>query len=146
MDALVSVFKFTESWIFRLMWRLSVLFLIVLYFSLIYWTYRDAKKRGAIAFYWAAVVLIFNVFGWLVYLVLRPSEYLEDAKERELEIKAKEALLQKTNLICPACSNPVEDNFLICPYCRKTLKKTCSNCGRVLMREWVVCPYCKTSL
>ncbi|MDP3013147.1 MAG: zinc ribbon domain-containing protein, partial [Candidatus Subteraquimicrobiales bacterium] len=133
-------------WVFKFALRLSVLFLIVLYFSLVYWTYRDAKKRGAIALYWAAVVLIFNIFGWLIYLVLRPSEYIEDTKERELEIKTKEALLEKTNLLCLACGSPVENDFLCCPYCRKTLKKSCPNCSRLLLPGWVVCPYCKTSL
>jgi len=145
-DLLASVIKFFESGLFRLSIRLFFLFIVVLWASLIYWTYRDAEKRGALALYWAAVVFVFNFFGWAVYLILRPPEYLDDARDRELEIRTKEVLLGKGSLTCPACLKPVEGDFLICPYCRKTLKKSCPSCNRPLETGWIICPYCKTAL
>jgi len=98
------------------------------------------------AVYWAMVVLFFNIFGWLIYLMVRPPEYLEDTKERELEIKQKEILLQRTDLICPGCHKPVESDFLVCPHCLKELKQACPRCGRALSINWRACPYCKTTL
>lgn len=139
-------FKLFSSSFFRLLTSLFILFLFVLWFSLIYWTYRDAAKRGALSLYWAIVVFFFNIFGWLVYLVVRPSEYLEEVKDRELDIKTKEALLTKSNQVCSACLNPIEEEFLVCPYCFKKLKKACPQCGRPLKMSWTICPYCKATL
>lgn len=145
MDLFSSVAKFFSSPFFQLFRGLFFLFLFILWFSLIYWTYRDARKRGALAIYWAVVVFFFNVLGLMIYLIVRPPEYVEDAMERELEIKAKEALLGKSSLVCSACLKPIQDDFLICPYCFKKLKKECPSCKRALKMSWTVCPYCKTT-
>lgn len=124
--------------------NLCLLFLAVFSVALIFWTWRDAERRGAMSWFWALVVLIFNVFGWMIYMVIRPPENAEDARERELEIRAKEVELLREGQTCPACFKPVEDDFLICPSCMKKLRKECINCNRALKLDWQVCPYCKT--
>jgi len=128
--------------------NLCVLFSVVLWFALVFWTYRDANRRGAMGWFWAlAVLLFFPLFpypGLAVYLVARPPEFLEDARERDLEIKAKENALQRDYETCPACYKAVDTDFLICPSCMKKLKKPCVECGRALRLNWNVCPYCKT--
>ena len=139
-------FKLFNSNVFRLVTSLFVLFLFIFWVSLIYWTYRDAGKRGALAFYWAMVVFFFNIFGWFVYLIVRPPEYREEVRDRELDIRTKEAMLSRSNLHCPACLKSIEEDFLVCPYCFKKLKKACPHCQRPLKMSWTVCPYCKTSL
>lgn len=135
-----------ENPAFILTTRLCALFLFVLWAALIFWTYRDARLRGAMALYWAVVVLVFSFFGWLIYLIVRPPEYAEDVRERELEIAVKEAALQSGNAVCPACLKPIEKDFLICPNCKKKLKKQCPKCERPLNMAWTVCPYCKENL
>lgn len=142
-DLLKPIF---DSAAFQLSKNLCILFMLVLWLSLIFWTYRDSKLRGAMAAYWAAVVLFFNFFGWLIYLIVRPPEYEADRRERELEIRAKEAALESGNTICPACMKPVDRDFLICPYCQKKLKKPCPKCEKPLQMSWTVCPYCKETL
>ena len=132
-----------ESPLFILIRQLCALFFIVFSVALVFWTARDARKRGAMGWFWAIVVLIFNLAGWAVYLVVRPPEYLEDARERALEIRSKETLLRREICKCPACMHPVDPDFLVCPYCMKTLKKPCVGCGRPLEFDWNVCPYCK---
>lgn len=145
MDLFDTVTSFFTSAYFRLFTRLLVLFFIILLFSLTYWTYRDAKKRGTIPVYWAIVVFLFNIFGWLIYLIVRPPEYEDDARERDLEIKTKEAMLNRSMGVCPSCHNPIEADFLICPYCMKKLKKACRECNKPLDNIWTVCPYCKAN-
>jgi RNA polymerase subunit RPABC4/transcription elongation factor Spt4 len=129
---------------FGLARNLCILFFIVLTIALVFWTYRDAKSRGAMGWFWALVVLVFNIFGWLIYLVVRPPELEADARERDLEIRAKEISLQRDLESCPACYKPVEKDFLICPYCMKKLKKACIECEKPLKLNWNVCPYCRT--
>lgn len=146
MNPLESVVNFFSSPLFSFIIQLVKIFVATLWVSLAYWTYRDAKNRGSMPVYWAIVVLIFFVLGWFVYLVVRPPELVAETRERELEIKAKEALLAQTGLICPACMKPVETDFLICPYCLKKLKKACPQCQHALKLGWTICPYCQTSL
>ncbi len=146
MDLFSSFVGFFKSPIYRLFTRLFVLFVIVFWASLVYWTYRDAKRRGALAIYWAAVVFFFNIFGWFIYLIVRPPEYLDDVRERDLEIKAQETALSKTEEVCPSCFKSIEPEFLICPYCLKKLKESCPRCGHALKMSWTVCPYCKATV
>ena len=124
--------------------NLCLLFFVVLSVALIFWTWRDAERRGAMPWFWALVALLFNVFGWMIYMVVRPPEYAEDARERELEIRAREAELQREAATCPACFKPIEPDFLICPSCMKKLRKECISCNKPLKLDWQVCPYCKT--
>ena len=141
MDALFQPILQNETFIlFR---QLCGLFFLVFSVALIFWTWRDASKRGAMAWFWGLVVLLFNLAGWAVYMVVRPPEYLEDVRERRLEIRTKESLLRRESEKCPACLRPVESDFLVCPYCMKTLKKGCVSCDKALALDWNVCPYCK---
>ncbi len=134
----------TQSGEFKLLTQLCTLFFIVFHFALTFWTYRDADRRGAMAWFWALTTFIFDVFGWAIYMVVRPPEFADDARERELEIRAKEVALMRDLETCPACYKPVEKDYLICPYCMKKLRKPCVECGRALKLNWHVCPYCKT--
>lgn len=133
-----------DSPLFKLVSQLCILFFIVFWIALAFWVYRDANRRGAMGWFWALVALIFPVAGWSIYLVVRPPEYMEDARERELEIRAKEITLSRDFEVCPACFKPVESEFLLCPYCMKKLRKSCPECGKALKLNWGVCPYCKT--
>jgi len=129
---------------FKLGSQLCLVFFVVFTFALIFWTWRDADRRGAMPWFWAVVVGIFNILGWAIYMVVRPPEFAADARERELEIQAREAELARESATCPSCLKPVEADFLICPYCMKKLRKECTNCGKALKMSWAVCPYCKT--
>jgi len=124
--------------------RLCWLFAAVLLVALVFWTWRDAQRRGAMPWFWALVVLLFNLPGWIIYMVVRPPDFLEDVHERNVEIQAREAQLSRTAPVCPACFKPIEHDYLICPSCMKKLKKECINCERPLRLEWGVCPYCRT--
>lgn len=146
MEFFNSIIEFFSSPLFKLIVNLLYLFTFVLYLSLAKWVYADAKRRGAMAFYWTIVALLFPVAGWIIYLIVRPPEYLEDARERDLEIKAKEAMLNGGELACPSCMKPIDKDFLICPSCRRRLKKSCPSCGRALNTSWAICPYCQQIL
>jgi hypothetical protein len=145
METIENIVKFFQSPAFRLMILLVEVFLVVLWLSIAYWTYRDAKSRGTMAGYWAFVSLIFPVFGLLIYLVVRPPERADDAREREMELRAMEAQLAQSGAVCPACMKPVERDFLICPHCLKRLKKPCPECDHALKLNWTICPYCQSS-
>ncbi|HEX7626403.1 MAG TPA: zinc ribbon domain-containing protein [Gaiellaceae bacterium] len=84
--------------------------------------------------------------GPLIYMLFRPPEYLEDVRERELEIKAMEKRLGGRDLHCPVCRAEVDEEFLICPVCTTKLRQACVTCNRPLEALWQVCPYCETPI
>ncbi|HVR06080.1 MAG TPA: zinc ribbon domain-containing protein [Solirubrobacteraceae bacterium] len=138
-----------ESHTFDLVMDLLIVFAIVLYGSLIYWTYTDARRRivDPMMIGLATVVSLFPFLGTLIYLILRPPEYLEDVRERELETQAAEARLYELDHgFCPHCDNRIERDFIRCPSCQRKLKERCVNCSRPLERSWTICPYCETEV
>jgi RNA polymerase subunit RPABC4/transcription elongation factor Spt4 len=143
-DPFQIISNFLESPILRISGQLVLLLFIVLWVSLVYWTYADASRRGAVSWLWGFVAFIFPYFGTLIYLIVRPPEYLEESRERELELAVLERELRNSVLLCPNCRNLVESDYLICPSCTWELKKSCLNCDKPLKKEWGMCPYCGT--
>jgi hypothetical protein len=128
---------------------LLILFVVVLYLSLIYWTYADARRRivDPMLVGCATVASLFPFVGTIIYMVLRPPEYLEDVHERELETQAAEARLhQLDQTLCPHCSYRIEPDFIRCPSCLRKLKERCTSCSRPLDRAWTICPYCEADV
>jgi RNA polymerase subunit RPABC4/transcription elongation factor Spt4 len=128
---------------------LLILFLAVLYISLLYWTYADARRRIAdpMLVGCATAASLFPFVGTIVYMILRPPEYLEDVRERELELQAAEARLHDLDSsLCPHCDYRIERDFVRCPSCLRKLKERCTSCSRPLDRAWTICPYCETDV
>jgi Double zinc ribbon len=126
--------------------NLLLLFLVVLWLALIFWTHADAKRRIAdpMLVGCATAAASFPFVGTIVYMVVRPPEYLEDVHEREIEIAAAEARLASAQEhACPYCEYPVERAFLRCPSCLRRLKEPCKSCGKPLDPRWRICPYCE---
>ena len=127
--------------------NMLILFLVVIWLALIYWTYMDAVRRieDPMLVMCATVASAFPYIGTILYVIVRPPEFLDDVRERELEVQAAEARLADTNyMLCGYCDSEVKDDFLRCPSCMRKLRDPCANCGRPLDPEWKLCPYCET--
>jgi RNA polymerase subunit RPABC4/transcription elongation factor Spt4 len=90
-----------------------------------------------------AAAVLFGPLGVVIYMFLRPPEYLSDVHERELEIRAMERRLG-ADPRCPFCRQQIEASFLVCPHCTNRLKSSCRRCRSPLEQQWQVCPYCET--
>jgi hypothetical protein len=144
----LAIFGITNSAL-NLVATLFVLMLVVLWLALIVYTYLDARRRISDPFLiaCATVASFFPYIGTAVYAIVRPPEFLEDAHERELEIKAAELRVrQLREQTCPNCEYPVEKNFLRCPNCQRRLKDPCPTCSKPVDPRWGLCPYCETAL
>ena len=108
--------------------KLLILVLVVVWLALVYYTYADARRRIAdpMLVGCATAASLFPFVGTVVYMIVRPPEYLEDVRERELEMQAAEARVHSLNyILCPHCDNEVEKDFLRCPNCMRKLKDPC---------------------
>jgi hypothetical protein len=144
----LAIFGITNDGL-NLVATLFVLMLVVLWLALIVYTYLDARRRISDPFLvaCATVASFFPYIGTAVYAIVRPPEFLEDAHERELEIKAAELRVrQLREQTCPNCEYPVEKNFLRCPNCQRRLKDPCPTCSKPVDPRWGLCPYCETTL
>jgi hypothetical protein len=129
--------------------NMVILFLVVIYLALVYWTYMDAIRRieDPMLVICATVASLFPFVGTILYVIVRPPEYLDDIRERELEMQAAEARLHDTSyMLCPHCDYEVEKDFLRCPNCKRKLRDPCGVCERPLDPEWKLCPYCEAEL
>src|ERR671934_914153 len=128
--------------------NMLILFLVVIWLALVYWTFADARRRIAdpMLVGCATAASLFPFLGTIIYTIVRPPEYLEDARERELEIAAAEARLAQLEQGCPYCGFKVEKTFLRCPSCLRRLKEPCGTCGKPLDPLWKICPYCEAEV
>jgi Double zinc ribbon len=126
-----------------------LLVLVVVWAALIFWTFADARRRidDPMLVACATAASLFPFVGTIVYAIVRPPEFLDDVRLRELEMHAAEARLQQIDhQLCPYCDNPVREDFLRCPSCHHRLKEPCRNCGKPLDPEWQLCPYCEAQV
>jgi Double zinc ribbon len=139
-------FFHSETW--YVIENVFVFFVAVFWLAVAYWVYKDARRR--IEDPWlvtmSTILGLMPFVGALIYMLFRPPEYLEDVRERELEIKAMEERMARRDLRCPVCRSEVDGNFLVCPVCTTKLKQACRTCNAPLEALWQVCPYCETPM
>jgi double zinc ribbon protein len=146
--ALYAVFGINDSGL-NLAVNLLLLFLLVIWLSLVYWTFADARRRIAdpMLIGCATAASLFPFVGTVVYMIVRPPEYLDDVRERELEMQAAEARLTQAGFqLCPHCDYEVKDEYLRCPNCMRKLKDACPSCAKPLDPNWRICPYCEAEV
>jgi hypothetical protein len=141
-----SVSDFFDSGVWVATYRLALFFVVVFWLAVAYWVYKDARRR--IEDPWLVAVatvlgLVPPFIGAFIYMLFRPPEYLEDVRERELEMKAMERRLGGRDLHCPVCRADVESSYLVCPVCTTRLRQACSGCGAPLEALWQMCPFCE---
>ncbi len=124
----------------------GVVFLVVVWLSLILWTFRDVRRRTRDP--WIRILsVIVSTFlfipGALIYLLLRPPLTLEEEYQKNLE---EEALMQSLDEVatCPGCSRRTQPDWMACPTCHTRLKKKCIRCGKAIDNSWDLCPYCES--
>lgn len=75
---------------------LLVAFAVVVWVALIRWTYTDARRRlrNPRVVRGATALAFVPLAGPVIYMILRPPEFLEDAYEREISIASSEKLIE----------------------------------------------------
>ena len=102
---------------------------VVFWLAVGYWVFKDARRRIEDPWLVGAATMLGLVppfVGAFIYMLFRPPEYLEDVRERELEIKAmEESLGRGRHQNCPVCRADIDESFLVCPVCTTRLRQAC---------------------
>ena len=123
-----------------------ILVLIVIWAALVFWTYADARRRidDPMLVACATAASLFPFVGTIVYVIVRPPEFVDDVRLRELEMTAAEARLAQLDYqLCPHCDYEIKADYLRCPSCMRRLKERCYSCGKPVDPAWKLCPYCE---
>ena len=126
-----------------------ILVLIVVWAALVFWTFADARRRidDPMLVACATAASLFPFVGTIVYLIVRPPEFVDDVRLRELEMTAAEARLAQLDYqLCPHCDYEIKADYLRCPSCMRKLKDPCVNCAKPLDPTWRICPYCEAEI
>jgi hypothetical protein len=126
-----------------------LLVLVVVYFALIFWTFADARRRidDPMLVACATAASLFPFVGTIVYLIVRPPEFVDDVRLRELEMTAAEARLAQLDYqLCPHCDYEIKSDYLRCPSCMRKLKERCYSCGKPVDPAWKLCPFCEAEM
>lgn len=124
---------------------LFVGFIVALYALSVVYVFIDARRRGVRAFWTWGIVALIPFVGLIAYVVLRPSSYLADREEQELDMALRERQLAAYGT-CPQCGTSIEKDFVVCPVCNTQVRNVCPSCHRPLDAHWKVCPYCRTHI
>jgi Double zinc ribbon len=143
-----GVHDFFHSSTWYVIRNLTVFVVFIFWVATVYWVYKDARRRitDPLLVWLSALLGAVPFIGPLIYMLFRPPEYLDDVRERDLEIKAIERRLGGSDLRCPVCRAEIEEDFLVCPVCTTKLRQSCVQCHRPLEALWQVCPYCETPI
>jgi len=146
-DLFGGVNDFFDSGAWMILRNMTIFFVVVFWLATAYWVFKDARRRvddGLLVGMAVLLALAAPFVGAIIYLFLRPPEYIDDVRERELEIKAMEERLSRRDLTCPVCRAEVESSYLVCPVCTTRLKQACVKCTAPLEALWQICPHCAT--
>ena len=128
--------------------NLALVLGVVFWAATVYWVYKAARRRIEDPWLVGIATLLGAIppfLGPLIYMLFRPPEYLEDVRERQLEIRAIEESISHTEQ-CPVCRTAVDGSFLVCPICTTRLRQACRHCRQPLDPAWQLCPYCETPI
>ena len=91
---------------------------------------------------------LFPFVGTIVYMIVRPPEYLDDVRERELEMQAAEARLQESGyLVLPALRAATSRRTSCAARTACASSRTRARAAaRPLDPHWQICPYCEAEV
>jgi len=118
-------------------------YLVVFWLALVVWTGFDIASRTKNFFVRLVCIVLVgigSIFGFLLYLVIRPQSTLEDNENKKIEEKILEN--QSKVFPCPKCNEYLRDDFLFCTNCGINVKRECPSCQRILFLSWSQCPFC----
>lgn len=130
---------------FTLIGQIVGLMLTVMWVFTVIWVWHDSGERTAslpFRVIMSLFVLPFNVPGLVIYLMIRPTQTIEQVYWSELERKY---LVYETAELddCTNCGHQLMPGFNNCPQCAHEVRIECSGCGVMIDTDFKYCPHCK---
>lgn len=145
---ILSFFEFVGNIDFNIFSTLFGLVFILFWLVLVGWVWIDSGERtskNSVRFVYVALALILNIPGLIIYLIVRPSETIEQIYWADLE---RRYLKYETSELgdCPKCGHQLLPGFVFCSNCGHEIKKRCPKCGVLINKDHKYCEHCGLQL
>lgn len=129
---------------FQLVWKLLAAAFVIFWIVVLDWVWLDAGERTSnktARVIYLLLVIFFNIFGWIMYLILRPSQTIEQIYWADLE---RRYLKYETSELgdCVKCGTQLYPGYTFCPTCGLDIKIKCRACNVYIEKNSEYCPYC----
>ena len=143
-NIILDFFDFVGNIDFNMFGTLFIVALIVFWLVIIGWVWIDSSERTSkkgLKIGYILLVIFFNIFGLIIYLIIRPSETIEEIYWEDLE---RRYLKYETSELgdCPRCGSQLYPGYVFCTDCGYRLKVKCPQCGVLIDKDHVFCEYC----
>ena len=129
---------------FDYLYVLLGIYFALLWLSYILWLWNDLQARFTNSLLRTTLWIIFSItflFGFFLYLLIRPTKRTEDDFYIELErnyLRFETYGMQP----CEKCNFSLRPEFLNCPSCKNKLRGQCKYCEKIIDLKWKHCPFC----
>jgi len=129
---------------FQLVWKLLAAAFLIFWIVVLDWVWLDAGERTSnktARIIYLLLVIFFNIFGWIMYLILRPSQTIEQIYWADLE---RRYLKYETSELgdCSQCGTQLYPGYTYCPTCGVEIKMRCKACGVYIEKNSEYCAFC----
>lgn len=129
---------------FQVVWILLAVAFVIFWIIVLDWVWLDAGERTSnrtARIIYLLLVVFFNIFGWIMYLILRPSQTIEQIYWADLE---RRYLKYETSELgdCVKCGTQLYPGYTFCPTCGLEIKVKCKSCDVYIEKNNEYCPYC----
>lgn len=132
--------EFWQGFSLDLALKFLVIYLFVVWGSLVVWVARDVTNRSTNVLFQALCVLLvlgLSPLGVFIYLLIRPQRTVfEKYYESEL------AVPREPGDACPECGAGIREEWQFCPACDYQLRGKCTGCKNIIELAWDFCPVC----
>lgn len=129
---------------FKLVEIIFLLIFIIFWIVVLDWVWMDSGERTTnrrARIIYVLLVLFLNVIGWIIYLIIRPSQTIEQIYWADLErryLKYETAELDD----CVKCGTQLYPGYTFCPKCGLEIKMKCKACGTYIEKDSDFCAFC----
>lgn len=143
-NIVLGFFGFVGDLDFNFLWRALIFLLLVFWIVILGWVWIDSGERTSKTYtrvIYLLIVFFLNIPGLIIYLIIRPSETIEEIYWADLErryLKYETAGLGD----CPKCGNQLFPGYVYCSSCGHELKIKCPKCDMLIDKNDKFCSFC----
>lgn len=145
---ILGFFEFIGNIDFNVFTTFFFIVLFIFWLVLAGWVWIDSGERTSnvrTRIIYLLLIVILNIPGLVIYLIIRPSETIEEIYWEDLErryLKYETAGLGD----CPECGTQLFPGYNFCINCGYEVKRKCPNCDVMIERTAGFCPHCGTKI
>ncbi len=144
----LGFFDFVGNIDFNVFGFVLAVLLLVFWLVLIGWVWIDSGERTssiALRITYLILVIVLTIPGLIIYLIVRPSETIEQIYWADLE---RRYLKYETSELgaCTKCGHQLLPGYVYCTNCGNEIRKKCPGCGVLINKGSKFCPYCGTQV